>query len=62
MPYRIENIGSAFNDRAIAALTQRLNTNEANGWEFHSVFMIEHRTCLGLQKTNSYLAVFKQRQ
>ncbi len=61
MTYHIENIGSTFNDKAIAGLTSRLNANEQNGWDFHSVMMIEHRTCLGLVKTSSYLAIYRQR-
>lgn len=61
MAYHIEKIGSAFNDKAINGLVSRLNANEQQGWDFHSVMMIEHRTCLGLVKTNSYLAIFKQR-
>ncbi|MCU1588988.1 MAG: hypothetical protein JWP11_244 [Frankiales bacterium] len=59
MAYHIQNIGSAFNDKAIAGLVNKLNANEQQGWNFHSVMMIEHRTCLGLVKTNSYLAIFK---
>jgi hypothetical protein len=58
VPYRIENLGAAFNDRAIAALSQKLNAFEGEGWNFDSVFMIQHKTCLGLSTTNSYLAVF----
>ena len=61
MAYTIQNIGSAFNDRTIEALTQRLNQNESAGWDFHSVFMVQHRTCLGLSSSNTYLAVFKSR-
>jgi hypothetical protein len=60
MPYRIENIGSAFDNKAIEALSQRLNQSESAGWEFHSVFMIQHKTCLGLSSANTYLAVFKK--
>lgn len=59
MAYKIENLGAAFNDRAIKDLERRLNANEATGWEFHSVFMIQHKTCLGLSTANTYLAVFK---
>jgi len=59
--YSIQNIGSVFNDRSIETLTQKLNQNEAAGWEFHSVFMVQHRTCLGLSSSNTYLAVFKTR-
>lgn len=61
MAYRIENLGAAFNDKAIKALEERLNANDASGWEFHSVFMIQHKTCLGLSTTNTYLAVYKSR-
>jgi hypothetical protein len=57
--YRIENIGSAFDNKGIEALTQRLNQNESAGWKFHSVFMIQHKTCLGLSSANTYLAVFQ---
>jgi hypothetical protein len=59
--YTIQNIGSTFDNKAIEGLAQRLTQNEANGWEFHSVFMVQHRTCLGLVKANTYLAVFKTR-
>jgi hypothetical protein len=61
MGYRIENLGASFNDKAIEALVARFNANQEQGWDFHSVFMIEHKTCFGLSSTNSYLAVFKSR-
>jgi hypothetical protein len=61
MAYKIENLGAAFNDKAIKGLEDRLNANESGGWDYHSVFMIQHKTCLGLSTANTYLAVFKSR-
>lgn len=59
MPYKIENIGSQFDNKAIASLEEKLNAHEQSGWKFHSVFMIQHKTCLGLASTNTYLGVFE---
>ncbi len=61
MAYVIRNIGSSFNDRTIEGLVEQLNQYDQQGWDFHSVFMVQHRSCLGLAKVNTYLAVFKQR-
>jgi Domain of unknown function (DUF4177) len=60
MKYRVETIGAAFNDKGIAALSDMLTSRSSDGWEFHSVFSVEKRGCLGAAEGTTYLAVFKR--
>ncbi len=58
--YRVKSIGVAFNQKAIDALGVSFTTSSQNGWEFHSVFSIQKKGCLGMNEGTTYLAVFKK--
>lgn len=60
MRYRVESIGAAFNDRAIAELSSRLSARSAEGWELHTVFSVEKKGCFGSSEGTTYLAVYRQ--
>lgn len=60
MKYKIEPIGAAFSDKAIAALSQRLTHESGQGWELHSVFSVEKKGCFGSSEGTTYLAIFRQ--
>ena len=58
--YKVKSIGAAFNQKAIDALGASFTTSSQNGWEFHSVFSIEKKGCMGTSEGTTYLAVFKK--
>ena len=58
--YKIKPIGAAFNQKAIDALGASFTASSQNGWEFHSVFSIEKKGCMGSSEGTTYLAVFKK--
>ncbi|MDT0496033.1 hypothetical protein RM530_01455 [Algiphilus sp. W345] len=59
MEYKVESIGAAFSDKAIAALGKRFESRAVEGYKFHSVFQVTQPGCLGLgQGTTTYLAVY----
>ena len=60
MKYKIESIGAAFNDRAIKSLSERLSNQSGQGWEFHSVFSVEKKGCLGFNQGTTYLAIYRK--
>jgi len=60
MKYKIESIGAAFSDKAIAALSQKLSRHSDEGWEFHSVFSVQKTGCMGSNAGTTYLAVYKK--
>lgn len=59
MKYKVESIGAAFSDKAIAALSRRLNEQCDQGWELHTVFAVEKTGCLGSSEGKTYLAIFR---
>lgn len=58
MKYKIESVGSAFNDKGMADLSNRFNHRAKEGWYLHSVFSIEKKGCLGQSEGMTYLAVY----
>lgn len=59
MKYKVESIGAAFSDKAISALSQRLNEQCDQGWELHTVFAVEKTGCLGTSEGKTYLAIYR---
>jgi len=62
LPYQIVNVGRVFNEKNREALIQRLNQNEAVGWEFHSMFAATQSGCLGLSRAETLYMVLKSRE
>lgn len=60
MKYRVEPIGSEFNDKAIADLAGLFSARSAEGWELHTVFSVKKTGCMGSSEGMTYLAVFKR--
>lgn len=60
MQYRVESIGASFSDKDIDRLSNLLTSRSGEGWEFHSVFSIQKRGCLGSNEGTTYLAVYKK--
>ena len=60
MKYRVETIGAAFNDKAVADLSKLLDARSADGWELHTVFSVEKKGCLGTSEGQTYLAVYRK--
>lgn len=60
MLYHVESIGSSFSDKDIDRLSKQLTSRGGEGWEFHSVFSIQKRGCLGSNEGTTYLAVYKK--
>jgi hypothetical protein len=60
MKYKVESIGAAFNDKAIAHLAEKLSAQSEQGWEFHSVFSVEKRGCMGSNMGATYLAIYRK--
>lgn len=60
MTYKIEEIGAAFSQKAIAGLEQKLNQNGESGYKFHSVINVTKTGCMGTNAgaANTYLAIF----
>jgi len=58
--YKVEQLGTAFSQKAIDALEAKLNNNAGSGWKFHSVFSIEKTGCMGSSQGSMYLAIFEK--
>jgi phenylacetate-coenzyme A ligase PaaK-like adenylate-forming protein len=62
LAYQIVNVGKVFSEKTRQALTEQLNAQEQQGWEFHSVFGVTERTgCLGGSTSETLYMVLKAR-
>lgn len=59
MKYRVESIGTSFNDKEIEDLSNKLTAKSAEGWELHTVFSVEKRGCFNSSDGKTYLAVYR---
>lgn len=63
MRYKIESIGAEFSKGALPKLEEHFSKRDQEGYEFHSVFQVVEKGCLGLgQGKVTYLAVFKRKE
>ena len=59
MPYKIEQIGAEFSNKAIAGLENIFNKYSEQGYKFHSVFQVRKTGCLGIGSPSiTYLAIY----
>lgn len=58
--YKVESIGASFDASGIAKLSQLLTSRAQDGWEFYDAYQIEKTGCAGLNKSITYIAVYKR--